>query len=47
MNTLVPAYAKQHAVDKTDSGTFPHAASLHKEYEWDYDRPFKFSKAIV
>ncbi len=47
MNTLVPAYAKQCAVDKTDPGTFPHTASLHKEYERDYNSPFKFSKSIV
>lgn len=47
MNTPVPAYAKQCAVDKTDSGAFPHAASLHKEYERDYDSPFKFGKSIV
>ena len=33
MNTLVPAYAKQCAVDKADPGAFPHTASLHKENE--------------
>ena len=47
MNTLVPAYAKQRAVDKADSGAFLHTASLHKENERDYNSPFKFSKAIV
>ena len=47
MNTLVPAYAKQCAVDKADPGAFPHTASLHKENERDYNRPFKFSKSIV
>ncbi len=47
MNTLVPAYAKQCAVYETDSGAFPHAASLRKEYEWDYNSPLKFSKPIV
>ena len=47
MNTLVPAYAKQCAVDKADSGAFPHTASLHKENERDYNSPFKFSKSIV
>ena len=47
MNTLVPAYAKQCAVDKADPGAFPHTASLHKENERDYNCPFKFSKSIV
>lgn len=47
MNTLVPAYAKQCAVDKADSGAFPHTAFLHKENERDYNSPFKFSKSIV
>lgn len=47
MNTLVPAYAKQCAVDKADSGAFPHTASLHKENERDYNSPFKFSISIV
>ena len=47
MNTLVPAYAKQCAVDKADSGAFPHTASLHKENERDYNSPFKFRKAIL
>ena len=47
MNTLVPAYAKQCAVDKADPGAFPHTTSLHKENERDYNSPFKFSKSIV
>ena len=47
MDTPVPAYAKQCAVDKADPGAFPHTTSLHKENERDYNSPFKFSKSIV